>query len=68
VSTAPANLARAYLTDPKVAKATNLYTFDRTELERLRNDVLAHPEKYELALRAHQKQRQAQFGSNKLAI
>ena len=68
VSTAPANLARAYLTDPKVAKSTDLYTFDRAELERLRTDVLAHPEKYELALRAHQKQGKAQFNSNKLAI
>lgn len=68
VSTAPANLARAYLTDPKVAKATNLYTFDRAELERLRADLLAHPEKYELALRAHQKQEKTQLGSNKLAI
>ena len=67
-SLAPANLARSYLTDPRTREATNLFTFDRKELESLRADILANPYKYELAMRAHHKQQRSQWGSNKLAM
>lgn len=52
-SLAPPEVARAYLTDKtgQVAKSLSVYTFDKKELERLRSDILANPEKYEKALK-----------------
>ena len=48
---AQAELAKNFLTDPKTAQALTTYTFDKTELERLRADSLENPAKYEAALR-----------------
>jgi len=50
-SIAPQELTKAYLTNGAVAKQLTTYTFDHDELKRLRADILANPEKYELALR-----------------
>ena len=48
---APPELAKKFLTDSKTAQSLTTYTFDKKELERIRADVLANPEKYEAALR-----------------
>ena len=58
---APAELAKKFLTDPKTAQALTTFTFDKTELERLRADILENPAKYEAALR-FKKAEKPQYG------
>ena len=43
----PLELTKAYMTDAKLARQMNLFTFDKAELEKLRRDLLANPVKYE---------------------
>ncbi len=52
---APAEVVKAYLTSGDKARSLTTYTFDKGELERLRDDILANPLKYELALRTEEK-------------
>ena len=56
VNLTPPELAKEYLTNPEAAKNLQLYSFDKKELLKLREDLLANPEKYEKALRAENKQ------------
>ena len=58
---APAELARKFLTDSKKAQALTTFTFDKTELKRLRADILENPAKYEAALR-FKKPEKPQYG------
>jgi len=58
VAIAPPELAKAYMTSGDRAKSLTLVTFDKGELERLRDDILANPLKYELALRSNDKEQQ----------
>lgn len=48
---APPEMAKAYLTNPDVAKSHQVYTFDKKELEKLQKDILKNPEKYEAMLK-----------------
>jgi hypothetical protein len=50
-SLVPPELAKKFLTDPKIANSLTTFTFDKVELERLRADILNNPAKYEAALR-----------------
>lgn len=52
---APPELAKAYLTSGDRASSLTSFTFDKGELEKLRDDILANPLKYELALRSNDK-------------
>jgi hypothetical protein len=63
---APPELAKAYLTSGDRAKSLTSFTFDKGELEKLRDDILANPLKYELALRSNDNG-QKSFG-NKLQM
>ena len=63
-SIAPPELARSYLTNPATSKTLTLFTFDKEELNRLRADILAYPEKYEIALRS--KIKEERLGDNQI--
>jgi hypothetical protein len=57
-SLTPPELAKAYMTDPKATNSLTMYTFDKKELEKLRDDLLANPEKYEQSLRSRPQAKQ----------
>jgi len=61
-SLAPPEIAKAYLTQGNTAAMLNTYTFDKSELEKLRDDILANPLKYELALRSSKAQDESEYG------
>jgi hypothetical protein len=58
---APAELAKKFLTYPKTAQALITFTFDKTELESLRAEILENTAKYEAALR-FKKAEKPQYG------
>jgi hypothetical protein len=67
-SIAPPELAKAYLTSGEKAKLLTTYTFDKAELEKLRDDILANPVKYEMALRSQEQNKGDQQFGNKLQM
>jgi hypothetical protein len=50
VNIAPLEIAKEYLTNPKIAKEYNLLTFDKDQLKALRREVLENPQKYQMIL------------------
>lgn len=49
-SLAPPEMVKDYLTNPEAAKSMTVYTFSKTELEKLQRDLMKNPEKYEKLL------------------
>ena len=58
---APPELAKKFITEPATAQALTTYTFDRGELERLRDDIMKNPGKYEEAVRSKRVEK-SQYG------
>ena len=53
VSITPPELTKAYITDPEKRNQLTMFTLNKSELEKLNEDVLSNPEKYEMIFRGH---------------
>jgi hypothetical protein len=53
ISITTPELTKAYMTDPGNRDAMTLFTFNKSEIEKLNRDVISNPEKYEMILMNH---------------
>lgn len=61
ISLTTPELTKAYMTDPGNRDAMTMFTFDKSEIEKLNKDVIANPGKYEMIFRTFQDRNDAQI-------
>lgn len=59
ISITTPELTKAYMTDPGNRDAMTMFTFNKSEIEKLNRDVISNPEKYEMILMNHQPEDEA---------